>query len=124
MGSGATWVVTFWMSEPHATQWEPSTGPVDFTDDDVALLHRRLRDDAPRNSPRRDWPRLLISASRDDGVVSGTFVTWTEKSTKPSREKECPELRRLMAVLSPHRQPNKFDCGLIHRSPRPKRMKA
>jgi len=58
-----SWVVKVEMREPLVIHEVPSTGSADYTEEDVAHMHRRLRDELAFNAPRR-----LVNATIQDGV--------------------------------------------------------
>ncbi|HEV2414249.1 MAG TPA: hypothetical protein VGX27_05535 [Candidatus Dormibacteraeota bacterium] len=96
-----TWIVKVKMSQPHAIAEAPATGPHHFTDDDVAQLHRALRDSLPFDAPRR----LVNAVLEDEGIVA-FFETITEPSVD-----ECRELAGLTSrALRPFRWPARFEC--------------
>ena len=101
MESLRSWVVKVEMRERLVIHEVPSTGSADYTEEDVAHMHRRLRDELAFNAPRR-----LVNATIQDGVLVAFFETPNEPS-----DAECREFWRLtMQALPVFRRPRAFRC--------------
>lgn len=75
-------------------------------------MRQYLDQDLARDTPLRDWVRLVMGESETVERDKGNFVRWRDASDRKQVEDFCTELAtRLVPILQEHVIPYSYSCG-------------